>query len=122
MIARSAEAKDWIGRNAGGSEVHRRTQMAIQGWARAKSSEGADRLWGFTPVAGTEWYARSSVSANRVFGPVKERALETAFLLAVVIGIAFIAVIDSVVGLVRPRSRDEGARGRRGSRRGAAGV
>jgi len=105
VIARSVDAQDWIGRNAGGSDVHRRMQVAIQGWARAKSSEGTDRLWGFTPVAGTEWYARSSVSANRVFGPVRERALETAFLLAVVIGIAFIAVIASVARLVRPMQR-----------------
>jgi len=105
VIARSQEPELWIGRNAGDSEVHRRMQVAIQGWARARSSEGTNRLWGFTPVAGTEWYARSSVSANRVFGPVRERALETAFLLAVVIGIAFIAVIASVARLVRPMQK-----------------
>src|SRR6185436_18786364 len=105
VIARSQEPGVWIGRNAGDSEVHRRMQVAIQGWARARSSEGTNRLWGFTPVAGTEWYARSSVSANRVFGPVRERALETAFLLAVVIGIAFIAVIASVARLVRPMQK-----------------
>jgi PAS domain S-box-containing protein len=105
VIARSAEAGAWIGRDSGASEIHRRMLEMKQGTVRALGTEGADRLWGFTPVAGTDWYARSSVSANRVFGPVKERALESAFLLAVVLGIAFIAAFASVARLVRPMQR-----------------
>ncbi len=105
VIARSADSRAWIGRDAGGSDVHRRMLGEKQGTVRALSSEGADRLWGFTPVAGTGWYARSSVSAGRVFGPVRERVLETAFLLLVVIGIAFIAVIAFVARLARPMQR-----------------
>jgi PAS domain S-box-containing protein len=122
VIARSQEPTVWIGRDAGDSEVHRRTKTAIQGTARAKSSEGIDRLWGFTPVAGTEWYARSSLSPNRVFGPVRERALETAFLFAVVIGIAFIAVIAAVARLVRPMQRISEAVRSRGSGHGETRV
>ncbi len=105
VIARSAEAEKWIGRSAGESEIHRRMLEAKQGTARARGTEGADRLWGFTPVPGTDWYARSSVSAGRVFGPVRERALETAFLMAVVLGIAAIAVIALVARLVRPMQK-----------------
>ena len=105
VIARSAEPRTWIGRNASDSDAYRRMLVEKQGTVRARSSEGADRLWGFTPVAGTDWYARSSVSANRVFGPVRERALEAAFLLAIVLGIAFIAVIAMVARLVRPMQK-----------------
>src|SRR6185503_17338200 len=42
---------------------------------------------------------------NRVFGPVRERAIETAFLLTVILGGAFIAVVASVARLVRPMQR-----------------
>jgi PAS domain S-box-containing protein len=105
VIARSAEAEAWIGKSGGASEIHRVMLDRKQGTARARGTEGADRLWGFTPIPGTDWYARSSVSANRVFGPVRERALETAFLLALVLGVAFIAVVASVARLVRPMQR-----------------
>src|SRR5260221_6450571 len=102
VIARSTEAAAWIGRNAGGSEVHQRMLEIKQGTVPARGTEGADRLWGFTPVPGTDWYARSSVSANRVFGPVRERTAETFILLAIVLAIAFAAVVVSVARLVRP--------------------
>jgi len=102
VIGRSAEADRWIGRDAGESEIHRRMLEMRQGTARARGTLGADRLWGFTPVNGTDWYARSSVSANRVFGPVKERALQTAVLVAAVLGVAFLAVAALVARLVRP--------------------
>ena len=102
VIGRSTEAEAWIGRDAGASDIHRRMREIKQGTVRALGVEGADRLWGFTPVPGTDWYARSSVSANRVFGPVRERAIETAILLAIVIGLAVVAAIASVARLVRP--------------------
>jgi PAS domain S-box-containing protein len=102
VIARSAEAEAWIGRNAGGSEVHRRMLEMKQGTVRARGTEGADRLWGFTPVPHTDWFARSSVSANRVFGPVRERTAQTFIVLAIVLAIAFAAVVISVARLVRP--------------------
>ncbi|HEY8069993.1 MAG TPA: PAS domain S-box protein [Burkholderiales bacterium] len=102
VIARSAEAGAWIGRSAGESEVHRRMLEMKQGTARALGTEGADRLWGFTPVAGTDWYARSSVSANRVFGPVRQRTIQTAILLATVLAVAFAAAVALVARLVRP--------------------
>jgi PAS domain S-box-containing protein len=105
VIARSQEPQAWIGRNAGGSEVHREMLSKRQGSVRARSSEGNDRLWGFVPVPGTDWFARSSLSANRVFGPMRERTLEIGFVLAVVIGLAIIAVIASVGRLVRPMQR-----------------
>jgi PAS domain S-box-containing protein len=117
VIARSSEAERWIGRNAGESEIHRRMLEAKQGTARARGTEGADRLWGFTPVPGTDWYARSSLSAGRVFGPVRERALESAFLLAVVFGIAFVAVAALIARLVRPMQRIAAAVGSRAAGR-----
>ena len=102
VIARSAEAEAWIGHNGGAGEIHRRTLEAKQGTIRAVGSTGADRLWGFTPVPGTDWYARSSVSANRVYGPVRERALDAAILLAVVLAVAAAAAAVSFARLVRP--------------------
>src|SRR4029077_15268991 len=44
----------------------------------------------------------SSVSANKVFGPVRERMVEMAFLLVLVIGVAFAAGMTMVARLVRP--------------------
>jgi PAS domain S-box-containing protein len=122
VIARSAEAEAWIGRNAGASDVHNRMLEMKLGTVRARGTEGADRLWGFTPVPGTEWYARSSVSANRVFGPARERVLETAFLLAVVVGIAFVAVVALVARLVRPMQRIAAAVGARAAGHGEVRV
>jgi PAS domain S-box-containing protein len=117
VIARSTEAAAWIGRNTGESEIHRRMLELKQGTARARGTEGADRLWGFTPVAGTDWYARSSVSASRVFGPVRERTVQTALLLAGVLGIAFAAAVASVAWLVRPMRKIAAAvRARAGGR------
>jgi PAS domain S-box-containing protein len=117
VIARSADAQAWVGRNAGESEIHRRMLQMKQGTARARGTEGADRLWGFTPVPGTDWYARSSVSASRVFGPVRERTIQTALLLAGVLGLAFAAAVASVAWLVRPmRMISAAVRARAGGR------
>ena len=73
-----------------------------QGAVRALGTDGADRVWGFTPVTGTEWYALSSVSANRVFGPMQQRMLESAVLLVMVLCAASAAVFFSIARLVRP--------------------
>ncbi|HYL88476.1 MAG TPA: ATP-binding protein, partial [Burkholderiales bacterium] len=116
IIARSEEPEAWIGRSARASEVHRRMLEMKEGTVRALGTEGADRVWGFTPVAGTDWYARSSVSASKVLGPVKERAIDTAYVLAAVLAAVFLAVVASAARLARPmrtiasavRTRTEG--------------
>jgi hypothetical protein len=120
VIARSAEAEDWIGRNGAQTEIHRRMLEIKQGTVRARGAQDADRLWGFTPVPGTDWYARSSVSANKVFGPVRERMVETGFLLAIVIGIASSRGGDDGGAPAAADAHDLDHRGARAPRAGAA--
>ena len=122
IIARSAEPEAWIGRNASASDVHGRMLEMKQGTVRAGGTEGADRLWGFTPVPGTDWYARSSVSAGRVFGPVRQRTIQTAILLATVLAVAFVAVVALLARLVRPMGMIAAAVRRRAAGRSNARI
>jgi len=105
IIGRSTEAADWVGRSAAASDIHKRMLERMSGTARALGTDGADRLWGFTPVPGTDWFARSSVSANRVVGPVRERVVEMTFLFTVVMAVALVAVYAVVSRLVRPMQK-----------------
>ncbi len=105
VIARSEESEAWIGRSVSATEIHHRMLEVKHGTMRALGTEGADRLWGFTPVAGTDWYARSSVPSHRVFRPVQQRMVDTTILLAIVLGVALVAVLASVARLVQPMRR-----------------
>ncbi|MBI1943212.1 MAG: EAL domain-containing protein [Betaproteobacteria bacterium] len=118
VIARSAGAEEWIGRNVGASEIHRRMLELKRGTVRALGTEGADRVWGFSPVGETGWYALSSVSARRVFGPVRALTIESAVLMAAAIGLAIAAAYLLVARLVRPmRAIASALRERTGGRR-----
>jgi PAS domain S-box-containing protein/diguanylate cyclase (GGDEF)-like protein len=102
VIARSAEAADWIGREIGASEVHHQALAQGRGTLRAPDAQGTDRVWGFVPVPGTDWYALAGVPAGAVVGPARLRVAGSAAVLLVAVGIALLLAWSLITRMVRP--------------------
>jgi diguanylate cyclase (GGDEF)-like protein/PAS domain S-box-containing protein len=105
VIGRSAEAESWVGTVRKGP-VHQQLLEMRQGSVRASGADGADRLWGFVPVQGTDWFALAGLPAEPIVGPARRRAVEMAVLLAAILAAALALAYSLARNLVR-RVRDE---------------
>lgn len=107
VIARSADAGAWVGRDASGGEVMRRVLELKEGTLRGRGVAGVDRIWAFRPVPGTDWTALSGIPTELVFAPMRARALRSALLLAVALGAALGLALLAARGVTRPVDESE---------------
>lgn len=86
VIARSAEAEAWIGRDVSSGEVMQVVRAQKRGVVRARGTAEVDRIWGFRPVPGTDWTVLAGMRTEHVLGPVRERSLRMALAVALLVG------------------------------------
>jgi diguanylate cyclase (GGDEF)-like protein/PAS domain S-box-containing protein len=90
LIGRSSEAEKWIGLDTSAGEVHRQAMAIGEGTVRAHGLQGIDRIWGFAPVEGANWYALAGLPVEVVFGPARTRVTRAAALGAAVFIVAML--------------------------------
>jgi len=88
LVTRSAEAPKWIGKSLRGAPVVEVVLAQRNGTAVSSSSEGIERVYGFTPVPGTSWLVVAGISTKVAFQGIKRQALVNALGGAAIIGAA----------------------------------
>ena len=116
MIARSRNAEQTVGRNMRDIGAVQLVLAAKRGTGRATSSDGVERVLGFVPIAGTDWYAVAGIDTNTVLSSARAGALRS-----LVFGVVFLlAILALAIALskriVRPMAAVQEA-----ARRAAAG-
>jgi diguanylate cyclase (GGDEF)-like protein/PAS domain S-box-containing protein len=66
VIARSADAEKYVGKNMRDLPIYQRVQKQKQGTGHSLGEDGIDRLYGFAPIGKTGWTVLSSVSTAYV--------------------------------------------------------
>lgn len=80
VIAQWPDSDDWVGKNTRGVEITEIMLARKHGIARTVGLDGIERIYGYTPVSGTDWFAVSGVPTAVVFADVRIQALESALL------------------------------------------
>ncbi len=102
IIARSADAAQWVGRDAGGSEILSHMARMEEGVVRARGVADIERIWAFRPVPGTNWAALSGIPTDVVFAPARTRMAQLGALLALALGVALAFALLFGRRLTRP--------------------
>jgi len=92
LVARSREAERFVGRPLHGSPILDIVLSRHAGSAIARSSEGVERIYGFQPVAGTDWYAIAGINTDDVFASARRAAVSNALLALAIIAFALVVV------------------------------
>ncbi len=88
IVARSQSPEHFVG-NRPGSPIIAQVLAQRSGTSRSFSSEGIERVYGFLPIAGTDWYAVAGIATDAVFSEAKKAALRNAILGLAIIVFAF---------------------------------
>jgi diguanylate cyclase (GGDEF)-like protein/PAS domain S-box-containing protein len=87
IVARSLDSENWVGTLRKGP-IHDRMLEMKRGNIRAIGADGADRLWGFMPVPGADWFAVAGVPADQVLEPARVRTIGSISLILAVLAAA----------------------------------
>ncbi len=100
VIVASLEHPDVeVGRNARGRGIVDIVLARKQGEARAAGADGVERIYGFLPIPGTDWYVYAGIPASVAFKDANERALQSA---ATGISIVLLMLAFAARAIVRP--------------------
>ena len=91
LVARSLSPERYVGRKPAGSPIIEEVLARHAGTSRSANSEGAERVFGYLPIPGTDWFAIVGTSADVVFKQARENALRNGLLGLLVIGFALAA-------------------------------
>lgn len=93
MVARSTDAKAWVGKNVRGQGVVDIALSRKSGYVIAPGLMGIERVFGFAAVPGAPWVAYAGVRSDTVFAHARRAAFQNAALGALVILITAVLVI-----------------------------
>src|SRR5918992_3689626 len=108
MVARSTDARAWVGKNVRGQGVVDIVLARRNGTIIAPGLMGVERVFGFAEVPGVPWVAYAGVRSDAVFAQARADALRT----AAVAGLIILATGALVLLLAGRISRPMGAIGR----------
>jgi signal transduction histidine kinase len=91
MLARSADAENWVGRNLLEHEITRRALEGPSSSFEARDGSGTLRIYGIAPAAEGLWRVTVSFSEERVMAPLR-RSRTQAAVLGILIAAAAIAL------------------------------
>lgn len=94
VIARSAGAKEWLGRSIKGTRIAEIAARLREGVAETKGIEGVERQYGFARVPQFGWYVYVGVPSAMITEPVREMIWNGA---VGGIGIVFVVVVMILV-------------------------
>ena len=93
MVARSTDARTWVGRNVRGQGVVDVALARKTGYVIAPGLMGIERVFGFAPVEGAPWVVYAGVRSDVVFAHARSLALRSAALAGFVILITLALVV-----------------------------
>jgi two-component system sensor histidine kinase UhpB len=93
MVARSSDAKAWVGKNVRGQGVVDIALSRRSGYVIAPGLMGIERVFGFAAVPGTPWVAYAGVRSDAVFEHARSTAWQNAALAVLVILITAVLVV-----------------------------
>jgi PAS domain S-box-containing protein len=108
MVARSSDARAWVGKNVRGQGVIDVVLARKSGTVIAPGLRGVERVFGFVEVPGVPWVVYAGVRSDAVFAQARADALRT----AAVAGLIILATGALVLLLAGRISRPMGAIGR----------
>jgi PAS domain S-box-containing protein len=88
VIARSSDAQNLVGRPIGDTPVRAAALASKTGHIEAPGMDGVRRIYGFTPIPGTGWYAVAGIPAEVVYASRNARLLRNGLLAFAVILLA----------------------------------
>jgi diguanylate cyclase (GGDEF)-like protein len=96
LVARSHVPEQFIGKNLRDVEAVKLLLTIRDGTAKAVNSQGIERIYGFRPIPGTDWFASAGIATNEALKTSRAIARQNAILGAV--GLVFAAFIAFFVG------------------------
>ena len=96
IVARTQEPEKWVGKNLRGTDIVDAVLAQQRGFSEALSATtGIQRVFGFTPVAGSDWYAVATIPSDAVYAEVRAALLRNAAvgLAAVLLVVLFVPLL-----------------------------
>ena len=75
LVARSRNAEQFVGKNLSDVPGVKLLLRQRQGTGRSTTSEGIERVFGFTPIPGTNWFAVAGIATDTVLHNARQSAL-----------------------------------------------
>jgi signal transduction histidine kinase len=85
IIARSADAEQWIGRKVWDERIIQRLAGPGEGVLHASGPDGVARIFGIKAVSGLPWFVLAGLPEETVFAQARERLLLTAAMMVLVL-------------------------------------
>ena len=96
IISRFPEPEKWVGKSLKGTAIAKIVLSQKEGQARAVSADGSEKVYGFTPIPGSGWYAIGAIPSEVVFAAARKLAISSSVsALAIVLALAAIAWVLS---------------------------
>jgi PAS domain S-box-containing protein len=85
VVARSADAEDWLGRPIPPSGVAPQVLAQPAGVTRAVGVDGVERVWGFAATPDAPWRVWVGIPTHAIYGPIREAAIQKAMVAVVLV-------------------------------------
>ncbi len=93
IVARSQNAEAYVGTRRLDSPIIRLVLAQKSGTAQSTSAEQIERVYGFVPIKGTDWYALAGIASSVVFADAKSSVIRNASMGAVIVSLVFILAV-----------------------------
>lgn len=80
VIARSHDAANFVGRSTRESRIRAAALAAPSGHLEVTGLDGTERVYGFSPVPGTDWYALAGLPSSAVYAQDRARLVRSTVL------------------------------------------
>ena len=121
IVASMRDTKAWVGKDARDIPSVGIILARKRGVASVAGVDGDARIYGFTPIAGTNWYAYAGIPAGVAFENSNEQVLQSAMIAAAIVLLAIAFAVFAARSVARPvqaiaKIEQDIARGERAAR------
>ena len=102
VVARSREAQNYVGKNLANTPTIAEVLKRRSGTSLNVTSSGVERIFGFQPIPGTNWYAIAGIATDAVLGPARRAALRDSLIVAGICVVALSVALRGRRHIVRP--------------------
>lgn len=93
LIARSRDADNFVGKNYGTTEAVQQVLRMKNGTMKSQSSQGVQRIFGFVPVQGTDWYAVAGIATEAVLANARHNGVNNVVIGSVILLLVLILAL-----------------------------
>lgn len=92
IVTRLPDPTKWVGKNVHDAEIMKVVLSSKEGPSEAVGSDGVKRIYGFTAIAGSDWYAIAGIPAQVVYAPVRKLLIQNILIaLAIIVAVTGVA-------------------------------